>query len=257
MNHSKTHWWEIDERIEIKKLKKTISEKEKELAELITDTEQLKNSLSAIKQRYDTEIGRLYLQLDEIEIEISQLKTVEELVAKWLSREEAEMIIWERTRKEKEKIQKQYAEIQEQENEIEKRKKITEDEQKELKQLYKKLALKFHPDLNKGDDSLMKKINQAYEQNDLEALRLLDQNETLSDNVWSDAEKLKNKLEKLLQSIAIKKIELEQIKSSEWYVLRENIELSKKKKIDLFEELKEKIRLNIIKKQDELISLRK
>lgn len=29
----------------------------------------------------------------------------------------------------------------------------------------------------------MKKINQAYEQNDLEALRLLDQNETLSDNV--------------------------------------------------------------------------
>lgn len=257
MNHTKKHWWELGESNEAKKLKQIISEKEQELAELITDTEQLKNSLSVIKQRYDTEIGRLYLQLEDIEIEICQIKTIEELVAKWLSCEEAEMIIWERTRKEKEKIQKQYAEIQDQEDEIEKRKKISEDEQNELKQLYKKLALKFHPDLNNGDDTHMKKINRAYEQNDLETLRILDQNESIKDSIWNDIEKLKEKLEKLVQSIATKELELEQIKSSEWYVLKENIELSKKKKLDLFQELEEKIKLDIINKTAELAGLRK
>ena len=252
MSKSTKHW-EIDESFEVKELKKEISIKEKELAEIITDTENLKNELSILKQKYDSEIGRLYLQLDEIEIEISQFKTIEELVEKWLSREEAEMIIWERTRKEQEKIQKQYSAIQEQEDEIEKRKKISDEEQKELKQLYKKLALKFHPDMYNGDDTLMKKINQAYEQNDLEALRLLDQTDSLWDTLRNWLEDLVNRLEKLNKLIENKAKELEDLKNSEWYVFHENLHQNK----NLLGELKEKIVSNINLKKKELISLKK
>ena len=252
MSKSTKHW-EIDESFEVKELKKEISIKEKELAEIITDTENLKNELSILKQKCDSEIGRLYLQLDEIEIEISQFKTIEELVEKWLSREEAEMIIWERTRKEQEKIQKQYSAIQEQEDEIEKRKKISDEEQKELKQLYKKLALKFHPDMYNGDDTLMKKINQAYEQNDLEALRLLDQTDSLWDTLRNWLEDLVNRLEKLNNHIENKAKDQEDLKISEWYVFHENLQQNK----NLLGELKEKIVSNINLKKKELISLKK
>ncbi len=252
MNKEKKSW-EIDEGLEVKEFKKEIEVKERELAEVITDTENLKNELSILKQKYDSEIGRLYLQLDEIEIEISQFKTIEELVEKWLSREEAEMIIWERTRKEQEKIQRQYSQIQEQEDEIEKRKKISEDEQKELKRLYKKLALKFHPDMYNGDDTLMKKINQAYEQNDLEALRLLDQTDSLWDSPKNWLEDLENRLEKLNRLIANKITELEQLKNSEWYVLHENLAQNK----NLLDDLKKKIISDINFKKKELASLKK
>ncbi len=253
MTKSKKSILELGETLEVEELKKEISIKEKELVEIITDTENLKNELSVLKQKYDSEIGRLYLQLDEIEIAISQFKTIEELVEKWLSREEAEMIIGERTRKEQEKIQKQYSEIQEQEDEIEKRKKINEAEQKELKQLYKKLALKFHPDVCGGDDTLMKKINQAYEQNDLEALRLLDQTDSFWENQSNWLEDLRKNLNNINKLIEAKNKELEQLKNSEWYVFHKNLQKNK----NLLGELKEKIISDINTKKKELISLKK
>lgn len=82
MTKSKKSILELGETLEVEELKKEISIKEKELVEIITDTENLKNELSVLKQKYDSEIGRLYLQLDEIEIAISQFKTIEELVEK-------------------------------------------------------------------------------------------------------------------------------------------------------------------------------
>jgi curved DNA-binding protein CbpA len=49
--------------------------------------------------------------------------------------------------------------------------------QEELKKLYHKLAKKFHPDLNGGDCEMMKKLNIAYAEGDIETLRAMDAEE--------------------------------------------------------------------------------
>lgn len=61
------------------------------------------------------------------------------------------------------------------EKDIKSRKSISEEE---LKKIWRKLAHKFHPDKANGNEEMMKKINKAYAEGDLEILRSIDQNET-------------------------------------------------------------------------------
>jgi len=56
---------------------------------------------------------------------------------------------------------------------------IKKSEQEEVKYLYHKLAHKFHPDKTNGNEEMMKKINKAYADGDLETLRTLDQDRSV------------------------------------------------------------------------------
>ena len=64
----------LDEPLEKRELQQTIFEKEKLLIELIEEIEHFKIDLSVVKQEYDIKIGRLYLKLDEIDLEILKFK---------------------------------------------------------------------------------------------------------------------------------------------------------------------------------------
>lgn len=56
---------------------------------------------------------------------------------------------------------------------------IKKSEREEIKYLYHKLAHKFHPDKTSGNEEIMKKINKAYADGDLETLRTLDQDKSV------------------------------------------------------------------------------
>ena len=247
----------LDEPLEKRELEKAISEKEKKLNTLIEEIEQLKIDLTIVKQEYDVKVGRLYLKLDEVDLEILKFKKIEDLISKGFSFKEAQKIVEETLKKRREQIEEEYKKLDEEEKDIESRKYISEEEKEELKKLYFKLAHKFHPDKANGSEEMMKKINKAYAEGDIETLCAINRSETGADIEVKTIEALKNKLAGLEKSIKKISQEFEQLKRSEWYILKENIEKAKKQKRDILSELAEKLLTDIAKKENQLDKLKK
>jgi len=247
----------LDEPLEKRELEKAISEKEKKLNTLIEEIEQLKIDLTIVKQEYDVKVGRLYLKLDEVDLEILKFKKIEDLINKGFSFEEAQKIVEETLKKRREQIEEEYKKLDEEEKDIESRKYISEEEKEELKKLYFKLAHKFHPDKANGSEEMMKKINKAYAEGDIETLCAINRSETGADIEVKTIEELKNKLAGLEKSIKKISQEFEQLKRSEWFILKENIEKAKKQKRDILNELADKVLSDIAKKENQISELKK
>ncbi len=246
----------LDEPLEKRELKRAISEQEKLLIDFIEKIEQLKIDLSVVKQEYEVRIWRLYLRLDEVDLEILKFKKIEDLINEGSSFEEAQKIVEETLKKRREQIKGEYKKLDEEGKDIENRKIISEGKQMELKKLWYKLAHKFHPDLAKGDEETMKRINKAYADGDIEALRVIDQSKTDTDIEAETIEALKKKLAGLKKSIEKANHEYEQLKRSEWSILKENIEKAKRQKRDILSELAEKVLTDIAKKENLLSELK-
>jgi len=247
----------LDELIEKRELEKSISEREKKLNALIDEIEQLKIDLTVVKQEYDVKVGRLYLKLDEVDLEILKFKKIEDLISRGFSFEEAQRVVEETLRKKREQIEEEYKKLDEEEKDIESRKDISEEDKAELKKLWRKLAHKYHPDKANGNEGMMKKINKAYAEGDLETLRAIDQNEVGADIEVKTIEALRNKLAELEKSINKIGKEFDQLKRSEWYILKENIDKAKKQKRDILSELADKVLADIAKKENQVSELKK
>lgn len=246
----------LDEPLEKRELKRVISEREKLLINLLEIIEHLRITLSILKQEFDIKIGRLYLRLDEIDLEILKFKKIEDLLAKGLSFLEAQKIAEETLKKQREETKEKYQAIDDEEKDFENRKDIPEDDQKELKCLWRKLALKHHPDLAHGDEEVMKKINKAYAENDLETLRTIEQGHLGRNIEIATVEELKAKLINIEKSITKAKSECELLQKSEWFVLKNNIDSAHSQKRDLLNELSDKVLTDIAKKENQLHSLK-
>lgn len=247
----------LDEPLEKRELQEAILEKEKLLIELIEEIEHFKIDLSVVKQEYDIKIGRLYLKLDETDLELLKFKKIEDLINKGFSFEEAQKVVEDSLKKRREQIDEEYKKLNDEEKDIEKRKTISQEEQEELKKLFRKLAHKFHPDLTGGDDTMMKKINKAYADADIEALRAIDQGEGVGNTDINTIEELKTKLATLEEAIKKALDEQEQLRHSELAILKESIEKAKKQKRDILSELAEKVTEDIAKKENQLNELKK
>ena len=79
----------LDESSEKMILRQKVQELKGELLLLTEKVEQLKIDLVVIKQEYDIRIGRLYLQMDELDLEILKFKKIEDLLKRNFSLEEA------------------------------------------------------------------------------------------------------------------------------------------------------------------------
>ncbi|MCX6763306.1 MAG: DnaJ domain-containing protein [Candidatus Moranbacteria bacterium] len=247
----------IEEPFQKDDLKESIHKKEKSLNEFIDKTEQLKIELTMIKQEYEVKIGRLYLKLDEIDLEILKFKKIEDLVNKGSSIKEAQTEVERIFNKRREQIKEEHKKLDEEEKDIENRRNISKEEKEELKKLWRKLAHKYHPDKATGNEDMMKKINKAYAENDLDTLKAIDRNEISVDIEAETAETLKNRLAGLDIAIVKIKQEFKQLKHSEWFILKENIEKAKKQKRDMLKELENKILTDIAEKENQLGELRK
>ena len=227
---------------------------QKELFILTDKLESLKIDLVIIKQEYNIRIGRIYLKINELDLEILKFKKIEDSLKKNIPIEEAEKIIDESLKYRKKTIKEEYSKINEEKKIVEKRKVISEKERSELKKLWRKLVHKYHPDLagneedRKKREEVMKKINKAYSGGGLEALKTINQ-EYFEDIEINSSEFLKTKVLNLESTIAKIEKEYLQLKKSEWYILKRNIENVKNKGRDLFLELEKKLFEDIAAKE--------
>lgn len=239
---------------EQRELELVIAQKEILLVDLLEQIEDLNINLSTLKHEYNLKIGRLYLQLDELNFELLRYKKIEIMLKTGKSLKEARLLVDDELMEQSERIRAEYERLDEEESKEVDQPVLSEEETGELKQLWHKLAHKYHPDVVGGDADRMKRINQAYGERNLEALRNLDSDYLIKVRDTT-VEKLRSRLLGIQESIIRAKLSLSALKRSEWFKLAQNIENACKKNRDLLHELADKILSEIAIKETQLNKL--
>ena len=173
-----------------KQLKEEYERLQLEYAALVAERDELENSegprLTAL---YMEAVGQLQYEVLVLQYEIALLKQKRDLLQAYKNRGEKADLNYvdeqvettaktynENIQREEEKIKQAKAYIEEQKEE---EKKNQEDEKRELRDLYRKLVHRLHPDLHpeqtEWEKELFLKVQDAYEKGDLERLRELAQ----------------------------------------------------------------------------------
>ena len=252
-----------------KQLKEEYERLQLEYADLVAERDELENSegprLTAL---YMEAVGQLQYEVLVLQYEIALLKQKRDLLQAYKNRGEKADLNYvdeqveataktynENIQREEEKIKQAKAYIEEQKEE---EKKNQENEKRELRDLYRKLVHRLHPDLHpeqtEWEKELFLKVQDAYEKGDLERLRELAQqleagmpadavdNETTEEweerinQLKEEIAKIREEIEKILQEFPF--TYRERLNNPEWIaqtqdMLRKEISELEKEKIRL------------------------
>ena len=231
---------------DIKKLQEKIRFLRRELEDLYPEKEHLVGVICENIQRdYTLVFGSLEYKLYEAYCEYLRLRRKRDLIQAKVNRgekpdmEAIESRLDEEFRDYKRRLEEQMEEINEA-IEKSKLKLLPEEEQKELKTLYKAIVKRLHPDLNpsitEGEKELFYNATESYKLGDLNTLRIIydlavkGEEEELS--LPNDS--LQEEVERLEKAIAAIREEIERIKSNPPYTLKIYLEDERKKAVRLY-----------------------
>lgn len=246
----------------IKQLKKIIYKKQQTLEELTMKTETLKMQLDLIRHEYHVRIGSLILKDNHLDLEILQLKNLKDLMLSGMSYAQALKHEEDKFYNEILRMQKEQEEIQQEEELLNGRLEVNDEEEQEIKEIWKRLIRKFHPDLvtDKKEkikrEAIMKQINRAYTQNDRNTLKKLETGTTIDEIADSTIEQLEKILIDIENMIVVLTKEYSLLQQSEWFGWKKKLAKAKKNKEDIFSMLENDILDDIAKKISVLQKLR-
>ena len=247
-----------------------LSEKEKEVSELLIQIQDTKITINVFLGEYNSIVGLLYVKLDKLKLKIKEYRLRVELAeGKRVSREDLKVIedeVDETFSQERHKVDDLEGEAFESSEEYrkhleeEKEYPLDDEVQQECKTLYLKLARKFHPDMAKDDKQrkefheIIVKINEAYKNGDLETLKKYMKQVEREEKIAKETPeekivRLKKDYEIILGIIAKLYMEMEDLKANESYKLKEKVDQAKKKGRNLLQELATNIKEEITENQ--------
>lgn len=247
-----------------------LSEKEKKVSDLLIQIQNLKIALNLFLGEYNSKVGVLYISLDKIKLRIKEYQSRINLAkGKKLSPDDLNNIEKEvrgNFFQERSKIDNLESETSDSSEEYdknlekEKEKYLDRKSLEKLKKLYRKLALKFHPDRAKNEKQRKKfhkifsAINEAYQNGDLNTLlKYMKQSEREEQIAKETPEekltRLKKDYEVILGIILKMHRELEDLEASETYKLKKKVDQAKEKGRDLLQELSATVTLEISENQ--------
>lgn len=232
-------------------LRPRLVEAEAELSERLA-------AISAFEFKLRSRIAKLTDKLDKLDAEIAELKRKMRWLGEgWQTDPENEAAAWASGKTASETDDYRYREVSK-----EPRQSLAEDEKASLKQLYRQLARRFHPDMaiDEADreyrTQMMMAINAAYAAGDLEKLELLllepDAPHTIT--IQSDEEQLEllarelTRVQNRLQEIEDELARLDKHKSA--LMMRRQEEVARAGR-DWFAEVEAQLREDIAKRQIE------
>jgi hypothetical protein len=255
------------------RLKISIEKKTKILEDLMDKVEMLKIELELISHEYNVRIGALLLKDNQLDLEILQLKNLQELMKGGMTYSAAMKYEEDAFYSEMLKMQKEQEKIQEEQKFLDNIQDVSEEVMESIKEVWKKLIRKFHPDLvlnleeKSRRDEIMKKINTAYSERNLEALLALESTQNVAFAAELSLEQLEETLVRVENSIRDAEGNLVVLQRSPWYEWKKKIEKAAKvalakgeqshKKQDVFVELEQKFLDDIVKKIEMVQKLRK
>ena len=247
-----------------------LAKKEKKVSDLSIITQNLKITLNLFLSEYNSKIGVLYVSLDKIKLKIKEYQNRINLAKdKKLSSDDLNNIEEEVKKsfyQERSKVENLESETsnssEEYDKNLEKEKKKYSDHEflEVLKKLYRKLALRFHPDRAKNEkqrkefEKIFPEINTAYQNGDLDTLKKYMKKAEREEQMARETPeeklaRLKKDYKVILDIIIKLNRDLEDLKASEAYKLKKKIDQAKKKGRDLLQELATIINLEISKNQ--------
>jgi hypothetical protein len=189
---------------------------EDRLAELESEKAEIEREIHAFNLRHEQELGPILEEILEIQVE-KKLERAEER-----PEDEEAKAEYEQARKEHEEYSRAVEDAQEEE-----RIELTEEETDELKDLYRSASKKCHPDAvdeahEEDAQELFVELQEAYEQNDLEAVRNIASRVergafgSRSEEV-DDVEKMEEEVERLQERVEDLEREIDALRASDAY----------------------------------------
>ena len=240
-----------------RELRKRFDEKRLELARLERRLDKLKTELLAIKHEHDVRIGSLLRESDQLDYDIFEARKIQDLLDRGYSQSDAKKLVEERAFAEFMKARA----AAEAENDSEALRGAAPSNKKlkekgELKKLFRKLAMKYHPDRAQGDEEKMKEVNRAYAEGNIEALRALERDEQVEVPIL-DNETLERHISSIENAIDRLKQRFRAFTRSEWFLLKKELQKAKKEEQDLFADWEKRLMAEITQKKRTLTGLRK
>ena len=247
-----------------------LAEKEKKVSDLSIQIQNLKIALNLFLGEYNSRVGVLYISLDKIKLKIKEYQSRINLAkGKKLSPDDLNNIekeVRENFFQERNKIDNlesgtsNSSEEYDKNLEKEKGKYLDRKSLEKQKKLYRKLALKFHPDRSKNEKQrekfhkIFSAINEAYQNGDLNTLLKYMKQAEREEQIAKETPKEKlsrlKKDYKIILGIILKiQRELEDLEASEVFKLKEKVYQAKEKGRDLLQELATSINLEISENQ--------
>lgn len=249
---------------ELDRLLQSIEEKRKQVEDLTVTVEQLKKEVDLFQHKYNSHVGRFYLELDQIDLEAQEYRLRLKLQQENISAEEIE-------RRVEVCFKENRARFNTVDNDKESKKKtkknqLPDKEAKYVKNLYRKLAKRFHPDKAEHPDEqnrheqLMPLINQAYEDQDLLILERLnigetDFKETTEQTQKEKREQLHQNLRNLNRIMSELRSEINRVKAGRTYQLKQQVENAEKNGNDLLSTLAADLKRRVKSSKKQLTNL--
>jgi hypothetical protein len=234
------------------RLHAVIQKKRVLLQELVARTEMLKVNLEIAKQEYMVRIGSLFLKDSQLDFEIIRLKNILLLIDKGYTFDEAASKIAKSYYAQQLEFEREQEQLRYEEKVYQKQKEQTVQSINDLKQIWKRLIVKFHPDLiqdqseKKKREAIMKQINRAYQEGNYDQLVKIEHENMVVQEMTID--NLEDILTRILNEITEQNEVYSVLKKSEWYAWMIKIEKAKKKSIDIFAETERRLLDDIVAK---------
>lgn len=249
---------------ELDRLLHAIEDKRKQVEDLTVTVEQLRKEVDLFQHKYNSHVGRFYLELDQIDLEAQEYRLRLKLQQENISAEEIE-------RRVEACFKENRARFNTVDNEKEskkktKKKQLPDEEANYVKNLYRKLAKRFHPDKAEHPDEqnrheqLMPLINRAYEDQDLLILERLnigetDFKETTEQTHKEKREQLHQNLRNLNRIMSELRSEINRVKAGRTYQLKQQVENAEKNGNDLLSTLAADLRRRVKSSKKQLTNL--
>lgn len=247
---------------EIERQLTELHKKQDQVAEFTLSLEDLKLEVRRFETEYNAIIGKLYVELDKVNLEIEEYTLRVQLAEQEMITDSAEI---------DEQIQQSFAEqrqkVEAYEKETAQDSEIFEAMQSEpetdaatikhLRKLYLKLAKIYHPDKARTDkereknERMMSLINRAYEEKDVLTLQRLadgareEEEKFLNETPEEKRQRLRTENQRLDEIIANLKKEVDTIKAGATYKLKTTVERARKQGEDILTKMATDMRRKI------------
>ncbi|HRN96107.1 MAG TPA: J domain-containing protein [Candidatus Levybacteria bacterium] len=244
-------------------LRELILKNKEKLIKVVTKCEMLRVELDMVRQEYSVRVGQLFHKSNQQDLDIIYFRNLIQLIDQGKSYDEAVKELDDTYYAQQRKLEQEREQMRRAQEIYEKRQQSqAKPIDKTIKNLWKQLVSKFHPDLvqdekeKKRREKIMKQLNQAYEEQNIEALKNMENNSQVENIEESTIEKLTQILEDTENQIIEQEAAYQDLKDSEWYRWKTNIARAKKRKKDVFLDIERTLLNEIVRKIETLNELR-
>lgn len=244
-------------------LQELVKKNKSKLVKIVTKCEMLRVELDMVRQEYSVRVGQLFHKSNQQDLDIIYYRNLIQLMNDGKTYDEAVEELDNTYYAQQRKLEEEKEQMRRAQEIYEKRQQSEiQPEDKNIKNLWKQLVSRFHPDLvqdekeKKRREEIMKQLNQAYEEQDMDALKNMENDAHVENIALSTIEKLTQILEETENQIIEQEAIYQELRESEWYRWKINIARAKKRKKDIFLDLEQTLLDEIVRKMDTVNELR-